>query len=90
MKKILFSIFIIGMACLTATACPICERNQPKLLRGLVHGPGPEGKLDYFIVGLVTLISMITLYLTVKRIISPGEKQADHIKRSVINSNDHE
>lgn len=90
MKKILLTFIIIGMAYLTVTACPVCERNQPKLLKGLVHGAGPDGTLDYVIVGVVVLISIITLYLSIKRIMHPGEKQEDHIKRFIISSNDHE
>lgn len=90
MKRIGLSLLIIGMTLVQVIGCPVCERNQPKVVRGLLHGGGPDSTLDYIIVGLITLISLVTLYLTIKWLIKPGEKEANHIKRFIINTNDHE
>lgn len=89
MKKVVLSMALMLVVTSIGLACPVCERNQPKLLKGLTHGAGPEGNLDYIIVGVVVLISLLTLLLSIKKLINPGEKQDDHIKRSILNTNDH-
>lgn len=90
MKKLLLNIAIVGIPFIQTLGCPVCERNQPKLLRGIVHGPGPNGNLDYIIVGLVTIVSLIALYLSIKCLTKPGEEQVNHIKRFIINTKDHD
>ncbi len=84
MKKNLafISLMIIGFI---TNACPVCERNQPKVLRGIVHGSGPESKWDYVSVWLTGIIALVTLFYTIKWLIKPGEKNKDHIKYSVLN-----
>ena len=64
-------------------ACPVCEKSQPKLLRGITHGAGPESNLDYVIIGITAAIVGISLYYSVKWLCKPGEAGNDHIKRSV-------
>lgn len=66
------------------SACPVCERNQPKVFKGIVHGVGPD-KWDYVIMWVVIAITVATLYYSVKWLIKPGEKEADHIKYSILN-----
>ena len=68
-----------------AWACPVCERNQPKVLKGVVHGSGPDSQWDYVIVWVFVLITLTTLYYSVKWLIKPGEKNSDHIKYSILN-----
>jgi hypothetical protein len=65
------------------SACPVCERNQPKILRGIVHGAGPENSWDYISVWITIIITLITLYYTIKWIAKPGETNEDHIKYSI-------
>lgn len=65
-------------------ACPVCERNQPKLLRGIVHGAGPESNWDYVSIWLTIVIAVITLLFSIKWLVRPGEKNADHIKYSIL------
>lgn len=66
-------------------ACPVCERNQPKVLKGIVHGAGPESNWDY-VGGVVTgVIALFTLIYSVKWIVKPGEKNPNHIKYSILN-----
>lgn len=64
-------------------ACPVCERNQPKLLRGIVHGAGPESNWDYISIIITTIIALVTLFLAVKWLIKPNEDDQNHIKYSI-------
>ncbi|WP_395047377.1 hypothetical protein [Flavobacterium sp.] len=65
-------------------ACPVCERNQPKVLRGIVHGAGPESNWDYISIWFTIIIALITLFYSLKWLIEPGEKNTDHIKYSIL------
>lgn len=69
---------------ITAFACPVCERNQPKILRGIVHGAGPDSNWDYVSIWITILIALITLVYSFKWLIKPGEKNQDHIKYSIL------
>ncbi|MEO5905737.1 MAG: hypothetical protein ABIQ11_03370 [Saprospiraceae bacterium] len=77
--------FILLSVAEFVSACPVCERNQPKLLKGVVHGSGPDSQWDYVIMWAVLTITIVSLYLSVKWVIRPGEKNADHIKYSILN-----
>lgn len=67
-------------------ACPVCEKQQPKVLQGITHGAGPQSQWDYVIVAIGTLIVLITLFYSVKWIIRPGEKSLSHIKQHIFNA----
>ncbi len=84
MKKLigLFSLICIQLRSL---ACPACEAQQPKILRGITHGAGPSGKWDYLIVWIAVVIVLFTLFYSVKWLIRPGEKSQQHIKRLILN-----
>lgn len=84
MKKILVSFFLLFTG-IVSRACPTCEVAQPKILRGITHGSGPTSNWDY-VAGIVTvLIVIVVLYFTIKWLVDPGEKEENHIKRSVLN-----
>lgn len=84
MKKILLLIPLLCIGIFTR-ACPACEAQQPKVLRGITHGAGPTSNWDY-VAGIVTLLIVIlVLFYTIKWLINPGEKEVSHIKRSVLN-----
>jgi hypothetical protein len=85
MKKILLSIVVL-LNVLYVFACPVCERNQPKILKGITHGAGPESKWDYVIVWVTVAIVLTTLFFSVKWLIRPGEKSDRHIKRFILNN----
>lgn len=68
-----------------AVACPACEKQQPKLLRGITHGTGPDSQWDYVIIVVTVAFVLITLFYAVKWLIRPGESMPDHIKTSIIN-----
>lgn len=81
-------IIALVVAVLTTTwgyACPVCERNQPKVFKGIVHGSGPDSQWDYWIIGLVAIAVVLTLFFSVKWLIKPGEREENHIKRTVLN-----
>ena len=88
MRKIyqrIATVFVVGLATSVAYACPVCERNQPKLLKGVVHGAGPDSQWDYLIIGIVALIVVLTLFFSVKWLVKPGENHINHIKRTILN-----
>jgi hypothetical protein len=82
--KRLSAIFVVMLLSVVSYACPVCEKRQPKVLRGITHGGGPEGNLDYFIVWGMVLIVLVTLYYSVKFLMFPRESNEGHIKRLVI------
>lgn len=82
MKKIVtLVVLLIQIATL---ACPVCERNQPKVLRGIVHGAGPESNWDYVSIYFTIIIAIIALFYSLKWLIKPGEKNQEHIKYSIL------
>ncbi|WP_309613856.1 hypothetical protein [Flavobacterium sp.] len=84
MKKTITFLFLLLIQ-LVAFACPVCQRNQPKVLRGIVHGSGPDSNWDYVSIWITIIISVIALCLSIKWLIKPGEKNSDHIKYSILN-----
>ncbi len=84
MKKLLLIIPLLFISFLSI-ACPACEKQQPKLLKGISHGSGPEGTIDMIIIWSSAVIVLLTLFFSIKWIIKPGEKSPDHIKRLILN-----
>jgi len=66
-------------------ACPVCEKQQPKILKGITHGAGPQSNWDYVFVLVTVLIVLATLIYTIKWLVKPGESSDNHIKRTVLN-----
>lgn len=67
-------------------ACPVCDKQQPKITQGLTHGAGPQSNWDWVIIGVITAITVFTLIYSIKYLIKPGEKNADHIKKSILSN----
>lgn len=84
MKKLILLLPVLLMV-VNAWACPACEKQQPKVLRGIAHGTGPQSNWDYVIVIFTAILVVLTLFFSVKWLIKPGEKQANHIKRNILN-----
>jgi hypothetical protein len=82
MKKIILSIMWI-LAGSASMACEICKKQQPKVLKGITHGVGPQSEWDYVIVGVTALIVVVSLFYSIKWIIRPGEGEKEHIKNSI-------
>lgn len=70
---------------IAAQACPACEKQQPRILRGISHGTGPESQWDYVIVWAAVIAVLLTLFYSVKWIIRPGETASSHIKQFILN-----
>lgn len=68
-----------------ARACEVCLAQQPKFTRGWTHGAGPQGDFDYVIVFVALLIVVFTLAYAIKYLVHPGEREPDHIKRTILN-----
>jgi hypothetical protein len=84
MKKILF-VLCAGSIRINALACPACEQQQPRLLRGLAHGAGPGSAWDYLLLALALFIFLFTLLYSIKWLIRPGEATTNHIKYFILN-----
>ncbi|MBX7201923.1 MAG: hypothetical protein K1X77_02540 [Bacteroidia bacterium] len=67
-------------------ACPVCEKQQPAITKGLTHGAGPESNWDWVIISVITLITILTFVFSLKYLIKPGEKGNNHIKHLIINN----
>jgi hypothetical protein len=89
MKRIAFVLFCLVAFCRAAWACEICEAQQPKILRGLTHGGGPQGSFDYIIVLATVAVVLVALVYAIKFIVHPGESEPSHIKRIVLQEDYH-
>lgn len=85
MRKLFLTVFLLCNS-LWVLACEVCERNQPKILKGITHGAGPESNWDYVIVWTTVAIVLVTLFFSLKWLIRPGEKSDRHIKRFILNN----
>ncbi len=68
-----------------ALACEVCQKQQPKVLRGIAHGGGPQNNLDYVAVWCMVAVVAVSTVFAIKWILRPGEKERSHIKRSILN-----
>jgi hypothetical protein len=66
-------------------ACEVCKKQQPKVLREITHGAGPQSDWDYVVVLGTALIVVVSLFYSIKWIIRPDEKEREHIKNSIFN-----
>lgn len=65
-------------------ACPVCDKQQPKITQGFTHGAGPQSNWDWVIIGVMTTITVFTLIYSIKFLVKPGEKNPNHIKQSIL------
>ncbi len=83
-KKIMLMLFIIMYQ--WAFACPLCEQAQPRILRGITHGTGPQSNWDFVIIAAIMTIATYCLFLSIRYLYKPGEKNINHIKNSIFNT----
>lgn len=83
--KHLISVLVIFIAQI-AIACPVCEKQQPKITQGLTHGAGPQSNWDWVIIAVITIITVLTFVFSLKYLIKPGEKSTYHIKQLILNN----
>lgn len=67
-------------------ACPVCEKQQPKITQGITHGAGPQSNWDWVIIATITAITVLTFIFSLKYLVRPGEKNTNHIKHAILNS----
>lgn len=84
MKKFLL-VFGLLLSHIALWACPVCEKQQPKVLKGITHGTGPQNNWDYIIILVIAILVLVTLFYSLKYLIKPGEKSESHIKNLFIN-----
>ncbi len=84
MRKKLFAVLALVSGTLPALACSVCEKQQPRILRGVTHGTGPQSQWDLVIISIVAAIVVFTLYFSVKWLVRPGETSPSHIKRAIL------
>lgn len=80
----IFTVLLCVTAQTVAMACPVCEKQQPRLLRGITHGAGPESEWDWIIVGISLTITLYTFFRSLKLLVRPGENEQSHIKQSIL------
>ena len=85
MKRLLILLAFIFTS-IGAFACPVCEKQQPAVLKGISHGTGPQSNWDMVIIWATVLLVILTLYFSIKFLVRPGEKNEDHIKRFILNN----
>ena len=88
-SRIALGIFSLTAFRSAALACEVCAAQQPKILRGLTHGAGPQGNFDYVIVAVTVAVVLFTLVYAIKCLVRPGEREATHIKRIVLEQEYH-
>lgn len=82
-KKLIFLVTLM-MSVFPSMACEVCQVNQPKMLKNITHGTGPQGNTDMIIIWSAAVIVTITLIYSIKYLVNPENKEG-HIKNSVIN-----
>ena len=86
MKLKIFLFLLTFLTVQIATACPICEKRQPKITQGLTHGTGPQSNWDWVIIALITTLTLLTFVYSLKYLIKPGERNMNHIKQSILSN----
>jgi hypothetical protein len=84
--KFSIAILILSFTSTTTFACEACNQNQPKILRNITHGNGPQSNWDYFVVFIMVAITLYTLYATIKCFVMPKERKYNQIKNSILKS----
>lgn len=79
-QKIAFVLAVLAFDVARLRACEVCVKQQPKILQGITHGTGPAGNFDYVIVSIMAAFVCVTLFFSLKWLISPGERSSKHIK----------
>ncbi len=88
MKKIakLFGILSFIFISTPLLACDVCSKQQPRVLKNITHGAGPQGQEDYIIIVSAIVIVLFTLFFSIKYLVKPGEKSPQHVKNIVIDN----
>ena len=79
MKKLSILIVLLLIQNIGSFACTVCKSQQPKVLQGITHGTGPGGTLDYIIISGAAVLVLVTLILSIRFLVRPGETDPNHI-----------
>jgi len=74
-KIILATMISLGITSSTL-ACELCKSQQPKVLRELAHGMGPQGAVDYLIVWTGVAVVILALITTLYFLLFPSKADA--------------
>ena len=85
MKRLIL-FFTFTLTAISTIACPVCEKQQPAMLKGISHGTGPQSNWDMIIIWVTIIIVILTLYFSIKFLVKPGEKSKTHIKRFILDN----
>jgi len=83
-RLVIFITFLLLGMPLKALACEVCENRQPDVLKGVTHGIGPQGNIDYIITWAAIVIVGVTLFFSIKFLVKTNESKPDHIKNIVV------
>jgi hypothetical protein len=86
MKTRLFATVTFLLIYVASRACDVCKKQQPKILRGVTHGTGPQSNWDYIIIAIAVLVVLISLVYSMKYLLRPGERHKEHIKYIILNT----
>lgn len=84
LKSLLTSVFMLIIN--IVNACPVCEEQQPQIIRGISHGVGADSYLDWVIIFTITAITLLVLFYSVKHLIYQKENKYNHIKETILNN----
>ena len=76
---------LLLVAGLPAMACEACKKQQPKLLQGITHGPGPDSNWDYLIVSIMVAITAYSFYAMIRYMAKSRDRVHQDIKNSILN-----
>ena len=76
---------LLLVAVLPAMACEACKKQQPKLLQGITHGPGPDSNWDYLIVSIMVAITAYSFYAMIRYMAKSRDRVHQDIKNSILN-----
>ncbi len=84
-KSFLLTLALVLVANVGTFACEACNQNQPKILRNITHGSGPQSNWDYFVVISMVLITVYTLYATIRCFVTrKTENKYNDIKNTIL------
>lgn len=87
MKRILIAMGTIFLLTLSPVmACDVCQEQQPRVLRNITHGAGPQGTTDFIIIAVAAIIVGLTLVYSIKYLWKPGEKSPNHVKNIILDN----
>ena len=85
MKKIII-LMLLCSSYQSILACPLCEKSQPRIFRGITHGTSPQSNWDFVIIAAAMVVVLFCLYFSVRYLYKPGETNNNHIKKSIFNT----